>query len=220
MACTETCSPCSTPGLARTFRPRSVADRYAWAACPSPEARFGSAGMPAHQPGCGTKPRHEQRLVRSRMGNPKPRSSEGNLPQRDGPPCPGVRDPGVSPSRRYSPHRAARRVCRWVWRGGLLVGLPGTASPPPQRSPVRLISVRRFASVCAPMCVRVWSCLAFSMPVTPSPPRSRSPHPRRHAGRPARTGPGPPSPAPASHAAGLPLRSSKKRGVQRSFCPP
>ncbi|KAM9615974.1 uncharacterized protein ACIBXB_022132 isoform 1-T1 [Morphnus guianensis] len=50
--------------------------------------------MPARKPGCGTKPRHEQCLVRWRMGNPKPRSSEGNLPRRDGPPAPRPRRAG------------------------------------------------------------------------------------------------------------------------------
>lgn len=61
--------------------------------------------------------------------------------------------------------------------------LQGTASPLSQRSAVRLISVRRFASVCAPLCVCVWSCLAFSMQVTPSRACSRSPRPgSRQAG--------------------------------------
>lgn len=105
------------------------------------------------------------------------------------PPCPavppdhGMRNPGVTLSRGYSPHFAAGRVCRWLWRGGSPVALRGRALPPSKRSAVRLISVRRFVSVCAPMCVCVWSCLAFSMQVTPSPACSRSPHPHRQAGR-------------------------------------
>lgn len=138
-------------------------------------------------------------------------SSAGCTPPRPAlPPDRSVHDTGVSPLRRYSPHFSAGRVWRRVWRGGSLGALRRTALPP-ERSAVRLISVRRFVSVCAPMCVCVWSCLAFSMQVTPSPACNSSPHPRRHAGRPACLGTVLPAAA---------RRSRERRGIQRSFCLP
>lgn len=76
--------------------------------------------MLAHKPGYSTKPRHEQRLVSLQMWKPKPRSSEGNLPQRDGPParpCPKPRHAG----RRGQPvAEVLTSFCCWE---GLLVGL-------------------------------------------------------------------------------------------------
>lgn len=190
-------------------------------AVPTPGCPFGFAGMPACELGCGTEPGREHCLVRSGTGE---QSRDHHRETFLSPPCPavpwdhGVREPGLSPSRGYSPHFAAGRVSRRLWSGGLIARWPGTALPLSQRSAVRLISVRRFASVCAPMCVCVWSCLAFSMQVTPSRACSRSPRPgRQQAGRETCPHPSPPPRPPLPPLRrGAALRSSN----QRSFCLP
>lgn len=86
-----------------------------------PRLPSGSAGMPARKPSCSTKPRHEQRLVRSRMGKPKATVIRGKPSPAGWPPCPAVPrdpsvwDPGVSPSRRL--------LTSFCCREGLPVGL-------------------------------------------------------------------------------------------------
>lgn len=92
------------------------------AACPSPQAPFGSAGMPAHKLGCSTKPRHEQPLACSQMGKPKPRSSEGNLPSGTAP------LPGRAPRPRHVEpwgHPVAGVLTSFCSREGLPVALAG-----------------------------------------------------------------------------------------------
>lgn len=180
--------------------------------------------VPVALPGC---PRAGRAAARSRGGSsagfargqgscsrdhhPETFPSSTAPPARRALTLPGAR---LSPQPRYSPHFAAGTLSRRVWSGGLTARSLGTASPLSQRSAVRLISVRRFASVCAPMCVRVWSCLAFSMQVTPSRACSRSPHPGRQADLPASE--------PSSRPPLPPLRrgAALRSSIQPSFCLP
>lgn len=98
-----------------------------------PRLPSGSAGMPACKLSCSTKPRHEQRLVCSRMAKPKATVIRGKPSPAGWPPCPAVpRDPsvwdsGVSPSRRLLtsfccreglPVGLVQRIAGWFGRDG------------------------------------------------------------------------------------------------------
>lgn len=148
--------------------------------------------VPLALPGCRRANRaaarsqgHEQRLVRSRRGELEPRSAARTLPEQDSPPArPCLTPRSAGSALRRATHLILLLLLLREFPGGFgaeesMARWRGTALPFSQRSAVRVICVRRFASVSAAPCVRVWSCLAFSMQVTPSRACSRSPHPGR-----------------------------------------